>query len=127
LLSGVKHVSSYQPWAQPLREVAQAGQVFGANGRSGFHLDGDHSAISGFQDGVYLDFVLGPVMVQACPFLAPGELAGEFHQHECLDHGSRCPVGFTEAARVLAEQVRSDASIDECQLGGANGPLGLAS
>ena len=41
-------------------------------------------------------------------FLGPGELAGEFYQHECLDHGSRCSVGLAEAGGVLAEQVRGE-------------------
>jgi hypothetical protein len=52
LLAGVEDVSGYQPRAQPLGEVAQAGQVLTADGRSGLHLDGDHPAIRGFQDGV---------------------------------------------------------------------------
>ncbi len=88
LLSGVEDVSGYQPRAQSLGKVAQAGQVFAADGGSGLHLDGDHPAVRGFQDGVYLGLVLGAVVMQARAFLAPGELAGQFHQHERLDHGS---------------------------------------
>jgi hypothetical protein len=41
LLPGIEHVSGHQPRAQSLGEVAQVGQVLGANGRSGLHLDGD--------------------------------------------------------------------------------------
>jgi hypothetical protein len=52
--------------------------------------------------------------------------AGQFHQHERLDHGSGRSVGFTEARGVLAEQVRGNAGVDEGQLGRADGPLGLA-
>ena len=52
LLACVENVSGYQSRAQSLGEVAQAGQVFAADGRSGFHLDGDHPAVRGFQDGV---------------------------------------------------------------------------
>jgi hypothetical protein len=89
-------------------EVAQAGQVFAADGCPGLDFDGDHPAVGGFQDGVYLDLVLGAVVVEPRAFLGPGELAGEFHQHECLDHGSRCSVGLAEAGGVLAEQVRGD-------------------
>jgi 2-dehydropantoate 2-reductase len=47
-------------------------------------------------------------VVEADTFLGPGDLTAKFHQHECLDHGSRRPVGFTEASGVLAEQVRGD-------------------
>ena len=51
--------------AEPLGEVAQAGKSPAADGRAGLHLDGDHAALGGFQDGVDLDLVLGAVMVQA--------------------------------------------------------------
>jgi hypothetical protein len=66
------------------------------------------------------------VVVQTRPFLAPGELAGQLHQNERLDHGSGRSVGLAEARGVLAEQVRGNASVDEGQLGRADGPLGLA-
>ena len=108
-----------------MAEVAQASQVLAANCGPGLDLDGDHPAIRGFQDGVYLGLVLGSVVVEARAFPGPGELAGEFHQHECLDPASRCAVGLAEAAGVLAEQVGGDAGIDEGQLGSADGALGL--
>jgi hypothetical protein len=76
LLSGVKHVPGRQPWAQSLGEVAQTGQVPGADGGAGFHLDGDHAVVRGFQDGIYLDLVFGAVVVEAGAFRTPGELAG---------------------------------------------------
>ena len=44
-------------------------------------------------------------MVEARAFLAPSELAGQFHQHECLDHGSRCSVGLTEPGGAELVQV----------------------
>jgi len=62
--------------------------------------------------------------MQARAFLAPGELAGQFHQDEGLDHRSGCSVGFINARGVLAEQVRSNAGVDEGQLGRSDGPLG---
>src|SRR5258708_34324318 len=56
-------------------EVAQAGQAFAANGGAGLYLDGDHPAIGGFQDGVYLDLVPGAIVVKARAFPGPGGLA----------------------------------------------------
>jgi hypothetical protein len=58
LLPGVPYISGDQPLACPLGEVAQACQVFGADGGAGLYLDGNHAAVRGFQDRVYLTLSL---------------------------------------------------------------------
>jgi hypothetical protein len=67
-----------------------------------FNLDGYHPGVWGFEDGIYLHPVLGAVVMEAGPFGTPGELAGQFHQHEGLDHRPCCSVRFAEVGGVLA-------------------------
>src|SRR6185437_1572398 len=74
LLSGVEHVAGHQPRAHPAGEVTEPGQVLGPDCCPRFHLDGDHAAVGGLQDSVYLDLVLGAVVVQPSALGAPGQL-----------------------------------------------------
>lgn len=99
------HVPGDEPLPVAGGQVAEAGQVLAADGGAGFHLNGDQSAVGGFQDGVHLDAIPGAVVVQPGTPLRPGELAGQFHQHERFHHRPGRTIWFAQPRRVLAEQV----------------------
>lgn len=56
------------------RQIPQACKVLSSDSRAGLDLDRYDTAIGCLDDGVDLELVLRPVMIEAGAFLSPGQL-----------------------------------------------------
>jgi hypothetical protein len=82
LLSGVEHESCPEAVAEPVRKVAQAAEVFAADGLRGLDLDADHSAGRMLQHHVYFHLLAVTVVEELDGLFGPRKLSGCFADRE---------------------------------------------
>src|SRR5277367_6508450 len=94
---GVEDEAGDEVIAGSFGQMTQAAKVSRRDRRGGLDLDPDDVSLTVLQDRVYLNLVLRAVMEQLGALLRPGELPGQFHEHESFQQGAERPAGPQQA------------------------------
>ena len=99
------------PAGQP-GELVEPPEVRRRHGLASRDLDPDHLAAIELDDGVHLVSLRRAEVIELGLLLVPGDLLGQLHDHEVLEHGPAHGLG-RQACRGEAEQSRGQAGVGE--------------